>query len=127
MKRPAAANPERRAVAFGLRWYALALFSSAMLNAAPAPAQTSRADFEKWCAQTSSVGAGRCLGYLLAAEDALYGNSIDNVRACLPADIGLAEQLRIVMEWLRANPDAAAPTAIGLVARAWAARYPCPP
>ena len=110
-----------------MRLFALALFAVALLNAAPLQAQTSRADFEKWCAQTSSVGAGRCLGYLLAAGDALYGNSIDNVRACLPADIGLAEQLRIVMEWLRANPDAVAPTAIGLVARAWAARYPCPP
>jgi hypothetical protein len=88
---------------------------------------TDRADFEKWCAQTSSVGAGRCLGYLLAAEDALAHNSIDNVRACLPRDIGLAEQHRIVMEWLRRNPEAVAPTAMGLVARAYAASYPCPP
>ncbi len=110
-----------------MRLLALVLLAAATLNAAPVSAQTSRADFEKWCAQTSSVGSGRCLGYLLAAEDALYGNSIDSVRACLPPDIGLAEELRIVMEWLRANPDAVAPTAMGLVARAWAARYPCPP
>ena len=104
-----------------------AMFAAHLLHAAPAQALTARADFEKWCAQTSSVGAGRCLGYLLAAEDALAYDSIDRVRACLPPDIGLAEQLRIVMDWLKANPDAVAPTALGLVARAWAARYPCPP
>ncbi len=107
---------------------AILIPSLAMLfHGASAQALTDRADFEKWCAQTSSVGAGRCLGYLLAAEDALAHNSIDNVRACLPRDIGLAEQHRIVMEWLRRNPEAVAPTAMGLVARAYAASYPCPP
>lgn len=107
---------------------AILILSLAMLfHGASAQALTDRADFEKWCAQTSSVGAGRCLGYLLAAEDALAHNSIDNVRACLPRDIGLAEQHRIVMEWLRRNPEAVAPTAMGLVARAYAASYPCPP
>ena len=98
-----------------------------LLLAPSALALTDRADFEKWCTQGSSVAAGRCLGYLLAAEDALAGNSIDNVRACLPRNIDLAEQRRIVMDWLRAHPQATAPTAMGLLARAYAASYPCPP
>lgn len=95
---------------------------------APANALTTRAKFEKWCiTAVSAAGAGRCLGYLLAAEDALAHDSIEGVRACLPEDITLQEQNRIVLEWLRANPDAEARTAIGLVARAYAAHYPCKP
>lgn len=109
------------------RWRFVLALSALILHASPARALTDRADLEKWCSQGSSVAAGRCLGYLLAAEDALANNSIDEVRACLPRNIGLAEQRRIVMEWLQANPHAVAATAMGLVARAYAASYPCPP
>lgn len=93
----------------------------------PAHALTTREKLEKWC--TSSTGsvaaAGRCLGYLLATEDALSQDSIEGVRACLPENITLQEQNRIVIEWLKANPNAEAKTAMGLVARAYAAHYPC--
>lgn len=73
------------------------------------------------------MAVGRCLGYLLAAEDALSRDSIEGVRVCLPTSIGLPEQHRIVIEWLQANPQAQAHSALGLVARAWAERYPCTP
>ena len=106
-----------------LRLWVLAVL---MLSAGSTPALTSREDFEKWCAQTSAAGSGRCLGYLLAAEDALSHDSIEGVRACLPAEILLPEQYRIVSDWLKAHPEARAATAMGLIARAYAATYPCP-
>lgn len=98
----------------------------AFLFATSAHALTDREHFDKWCTQGSSVAAaGRCLGYLLAAEDALAHDSIEGVRACLPPTIGLSEQHRIVIDWLKANPEAKSLTALGLVARAYAERYPC--
>lgn len=96
-----------------------------LLALGPAHALTDRAKLEKWCAQGSSVAAGRCLGYLLAAEDVLANDSIEGVRACLPANITLQEQSRIVSNWLRAHPQATAKTAIGLVAQAYATYHPC--
>lgn len=127
MTRHASAAPVSRFRFPGKRVVVLALSATALIYGASAQALTDRADLEKWCGQGSAVAAGRCLGYLLAAEDALSSNSIDSVRACLPRSIGLAEQHRIVMAWLRAHPDAVATTAIGLVAQAYAASYPCPP
>lgn len=96
--------------------------------AAPAAhALTDREHLEKWCSRGSSVAAGRCIGYLLAAEDALASDSIEGVRACLPRSITLQEQHRIVIDWLQAHPEAQTATALGLVARAYAERYPCRP
>lgn len=97
----------------------------ALLAAPAAQALTDREHLVKWCTRDSSVAAGRCIGYLLAAEDALAADSIEGVRACLPRDIGLQRQHQIVVEWLAANPDAMAATALGLVARAYAQHYPC--
>jgi hypothetical protein len=98
-----------------------------ILGATPAHALTSRSKLEKWCAEGSAAASGRCIGYLLAAEDMLASGAIDGIRACLPEGIGLAEQIGIVNGWLRANPEADAQSAIGLVARAYAARHPCKP
>ena len=104
------------------------LLALSLLTGAPAAhALTDRADLEKWCTHGSTAAAGRCIGYLLAAEDALARDSIEGVRACLPATIGLQEQHRIVIEWLAAHPDAEAGSALGLVARAYAASHPCQP
>lgn len=98
------------------------------LGAAPgAQALTDRAHLEKWCTHDSAVAAGRCIGYLLAAEDALSADSIEGIKACLPEDITLGQQHRIVTAWLQAHPEAQAGTALGLVARAYAERYPCQP
>lgn len=102
------------------------LLLTALFQATAAQALTDRAHLEKWCTHGSSVAAGRCIGYLLAAEDALAQDSIEGIRACLPPDIGLTEQHRLVLDWLQANPAAESTTALGLVARAYAARYPCP-
>ncbi len=88
-------------------------------------ALTDREHLEKWCTHSSSVAAGRCIGYLLAAEDALAYQSIEGIRACLPKSITLQEQHQLVTDWLKANPDTTSPTALGLVARAYASRYPC--
>lgn len=100
----------------------------AWLAASPsAQALTDRAHLEKWCTHDSSVAAGRCIGYLLAAEDALSADSIEGIKACLPEDITLGQQHRIVTAWLQAHPEAQAGTALGLVARAYAERYPCQP
>lgn len=88
-------------------------------------ALTDRDHLEKWCTHGSSVAAGRCIGYLLAAEDALSLDSIEGIRACLPQDVALSEQHRVVVEWLNAHRAAEAATALGLVARAYAERYPC--
>lgn len=105
---------------------ALLLMLSLWLSAGNASAQTERADLERWCRiETSAAGAGRCLGYLLAARDVLARDSIEGVRACLPPTVKLQEQLDIVMRWLQANPDARAATAMGLIARALATDYPC--
>jgi hypothetical protein len=104
-----------------LRWFPI----FALLWANTAHALTDREHLEKWCTRGSSVAAGRCIGYLLAAEDALAHDAIEGVRACLPREIGLSEQHRIVIDWLRDNPQAEALSALGLVARAWAQRYPC--
>lgn len=104
-----------------LRWIPLV----SLLCATTAHALTDREHLEKWCTRGSSVAAGRCIGYLLAAEDALAHDAIEGVRACLPREIGLSEQHRIVIDWLRDNPQAQALSALGLVARAYAKRYPC--
>jgi hypothetical protein len=96
-----------------------------VLVAAPAHALTSRAKLEKWCAEGSAAASGRCIGYLLAAEDMLASGGIDGIRACLPEGISLGEQIAIVTAWLQANPKAEAQSAIGLVARAYADRHPC--
>ncbi|MFH1871479.1 MAG: Rap1a/Tai family immunity protein [Pseudomonadota bacterium] len=102
------------------------VFAIAALLAAPAAqALTDREHLIKWCTGTSSVAAGRCIGYLLAAEDALSADSVEGVRACLPRDTGLQQQHKIVVDWLEANPDAASGTALGLVARAYAQHFPC--
>lgn len=106
-----------------MRW--LMLFGL-WCHAMSAQALTDREDFVKWCRQGSAVAAGRCLAYLRAAEDALATDSIEGTRACLPREITLQEQYRIVMTWLEANPEADAVTAMGLLARAYASQYPCP-
>lgn len=110
-----------------IRVLPLALAFAAACAAPAAHALTDREHLEKWCTHGSSVAAGRCIGYLLAAEDALSTDSIEGVRACLPRSITLQEQHRIVTEWLQAHPDAAGNTALGLVARAYAQHYPCKP
>jgi Rap1a immunity proteins len=93
----------------------------------PVVALTDRAHLEKWCTHESSVAAGRCIGYLLAAEDALSHDSIEGTRACLPREITLQEQHRLVLTWLKAHPQTQSSTALGLVARAYAEKYPCNP
>ena len=87
--------------------------------------QTERTEFETWCRQGSASASGACLAYLLAARDVLTQDSIEGVRACLPDAVKLGELQRIVLEWLAANPDARSASALGLVARAYAARFPC--
>lgn len=99
---------------------------TAMLAAPSAHALTDRAHLLKWCSNSSSVAAGRCIGYLLAAEDALSGGAVEGVRACVPADTSLQQLHQTALNWLVAHPDAEAPTALGLVARAYAQHYPCP-
>jgi hypothetical protein len=101
------------------------LLLGAVLAPSAAQALTDGEDLLKWCTQSSAAGSGRCLGYLLAAEDALATDSIEGVRACLPRDIGLQQQHRIVVDWLRAHPTATAVTAMGLVARAYGQHFPC--
>lgn len=101
------------------------IFLAVLWHATSALALTDRQHLEKWCTNASSVASARCIGYLLAAEDALAHDSIEGVRACLPADIGLSEQHQIVMDWLKTHDEVDAKTALGLVARAYAARYPC--
>lgn len=55
----------------------LLLLSLATLLIAPAAeALTVREHLVKWCTHDSTVAAGRCIGYLLAAEDALSGDRI---------------------------------------------------
>ncbi len=100
---------------------------AALLPVAPSAwALTDRADLLKWCTHASSVASARCFGYLLAAEDALSRDSVEGIRACLPLDIGLRTQHRLVLDWLGDHPDAEAASALGLVARAYAQYYPCP-
>lgn len=106
----------------------LSLLLLAWLTTGNSLALTEREDFEHWCRrETSAAGAGRCLGYLLAAEDVLSQDSIEGVRACMPRSITLNEMHALVLSWLQAHPEAQAGTAMGLIARALAARYPCPP
>lgn len=104
----------------------LLLTGFSVLTAPPAHALSDRAKLEKWCMKGTSVAAeGRCIGYLLAVEDVLAHDAVEGIRACLPADLTLTEQHRIVVEWLQAQPPTDAHTAAGLVARAYATRYPC--
>lgn len=98
---------------------------AAMLAASPAAALTDRAHLVKWCSNSSWVAAGRCIGYLLATEDALSGGPVEGVSACLPADVSLQQLHKTALDWLNAHPQAESPTALGLVARAYAQQYPC--
>ena len=105
--------------------FARSIFLTVLLQATGAHALTDRQHLEKWCTNASSVASARCIGYLLAAEDALAHDSIEGVRACLPAGIGLSEQHKIVLDWLQNHQAVDTITALGLVARAYAAQYPC--
>lgn len=96
-----------------------------LLVAVGAQAETGRERLEKWCRGESSAGSGTCLGYLLAAEEALAGDSIEGLRACLPPDLTLKARLRILSDWLHEHPEHQTQSALGLVVRAYAARYPC--
>ena len=96
-----------------------------LLPMTTAAVQTERTEFETWCNQGSAAASGACLAYLLATRDVLVQDSIEGVRACLPDTVKLGELQRIVLEWLAANPDANSASALGLVARAYAARFPC--
>lgn len=103
----------------------IVLFLAPLLFAAQAWALTDRSDLVKWCTHSSAVAAGRCIGYLLAAEDALSTAEVEGVRACVPRDATLQQLHQAVIEWLDAHPDAMGETALGLVARAYAGRFPC--
>lgn len=96
-----------------------------LLFASQVPALTDRAHLEKWCTHGSQVAAGRCIGYLLAAEDALSTADVEGVKACVPRDVTLQQLHQAVIDWLAAHPDPARETALGLVARAYAERFPC--
>ncbi len=86
---------------------------------------TDRADILKWCQGSSVVAAGRCIGFLLAAEDALSLGPVEGTRVCLPERIGLKELYAAILDWIPAHPEAKTKTGLGLVAQALAARYPC--
>lgn len=96
-----------------LKRFLIPLFIVALLAAPTAQALTDRDHLLKWCPRDSSVAAGRCIGYLLAAEDALAEDSIEGIRACLPQDISLQQQHKVVVEWLKANPQVESATALG--------------
>lgn len=103
----------------------IVLSLAAALFASQAPALTDRAHLEKWCTHGSQVAAGRCIGYLLATEDVLSKAEVEGVKACVPRDVTLQQLHQAVIEWLDAHPDAVGETALGLVARAYAERFPC--
>lgn len=106
-----------------LRGVAIAL--GALLVSSASLALTDRDHLEKWCTHNSVAASGRCIGYLLAAEDALSQDSIEGIRACLPRGIGLQEQHQIILAWLKKHPETQAGTALGLVAQAYAEHFPC--
>ena len=101
----------------------IVLSLAALSFAAQAWALTDRSDLEKWCTHASAVAAGRCIGYLLAAEDVLSTAGVEGVRACVPRDVTLQQLHQAVIEWLAAHPDEG--MALALVARAYAERFPC--
>jgi hypothetical protein len=103
----------------------LIVFFLVFLPSTAALALTDRAHLEKWCTHSSQVAAGRCIGYLLAAEDVLATQTIDGVQACLPRDVTLQQQHQTVIDWLEAHPDTGDATAMALVSRAYAERFPC--
>lgn len=92
---------------------------------APVSAITDREDVMKWCKGHSVVASGRCIGFMLAAEDALSLGPVEGVSACIPRDITLKEMYAAVLGWLPEHPEAQAKTGLGLVSQAFAARYPC--
>jgi hypothetical protein len=103
----------------------LIVFFLVFLPSTAALAVTDRAHLEKWCTHSSLVAAGRCIGYLLAAEDVLATQSIDGVKACLPREVTLQQQHQTIIDWLEAHPETGDAMAMTLVARAYAERFPC--
>jgi hypothetical protein len=86
---------------------------------------TDRSDVLKWCEGHSVAAAGRCIGFLLAAEDALSLGPVEGISACLPASVTLKEMYAAVLGWLPDHPEAQAKTGLGLVSQALSASYPC--
>ncbi len=98
----------------------------ALLGLSPSVhAITDRSDVLKWCQGHSVAASGRCIGFLLAAEDALSVGPVEGVSACLPASVTLKEMYAVVLGWLPEHPEAQAKTGLGLVSQALSASYPC--
>jgi hypothetical protein len=66
-----------------------------------------------------------CLGYVTGVADALDGNAIDGIRACVPADVSRKQVRDAVVTWLKSNPQLHRFRAASLVATAIAKAYPC--
>ena len=67
-----------------------------------------------------------CRGYVGAIADVLAnGYAIGDFNACLPPGHGRKEQVKTVKAWLDDHRDQLAKKAFVLVARAFAATYPC--
>ena len=112
----------------GMRSMQLVVSATAMtacLVSVDVSAVTGRSDLEKWCTHGTAVASGTCFGYLLAAQDALTRDRVMGVRACLPVKIELPEKHRIVLDWLKENPQVKDGSVFDLVVLAYTARYPC--
>ncbi|MCW5770926.1 MAG: hypothetical protein KIT16_04760 [Rhodospirillaceae bacterium] len=83
-------------------------------------------EFIRLCtASTNAVERQDCLGYISGVADALDGNALDGIRACLPEAVTRKQLRDIVVEWLQANPQLRRFRAASLVATALAKKFPC--
>lgn len=73
----------------------------------------------------SRFGQSGCEGYIAGIADALAGNAIDTIRACIPSDITKRKAYSVVVQWLERHPEERHKPAPGLVARALSEAYPC--
>lgn len=68
----------------------------------------------------------RCTAYMLGIADAMVaGNSVNGYRACFPVGVTVGQIHDVVMENLESHPEERHFAAVGLVAAALQAAFPC--
>jgi hypothetical protein len=77
---------------------------------------------EQWLA------SGTCFGYVTAVMDALSsGNPLNGFKACVPVNADMNQVVDVVKNFIHDHPEKRHLVAVGLVAEAFAAAFPCRP
>jgi hypothetical protein len=113
------------------------------LAIAIAPHTASAADgmeFQRWCSDNDRGFDGLCMGYMLAAMDAMSANGYSEdmmalyigaegdfitARSCTSENVTNGQLFAVAKNYVNAHPEEWHMNAMGIIARAWAEAFPC--